>query len=85
MLAPVFCTSKKLAEVSRQIIVANAQEIAWALSSLSHADKSIKRPVFLLIVVCFMNRTQFWIIVNGYAFLFRSSFRMGVTGLKYCA
>lgn len=46
---------------------------------------SIKRPVFLLTVVCFMNRIQFWIIVNGYAFLFRSSFRMGVTGLKYCA
>lgn len=56
VLAPVFCTPKKLAEVSRQIIVANAQEIAWtpgssridghqgenitwALSSLSPADK----------------------------------------------
>lgn len=46
---------------------------------------SIKRPVFLLTVAVFMNRTQFWITVNGYAFLFRSSFRMGVTGLKYCA
>lgn len=46
---------------------------------------SIKRPVFLLTVAVFMNRTQFWITVSGYAFLFRSSFRMGVTGLKYCA
>ncbi|GCZ99236.1 hypothetical protein HmCmsJML137_02822 [Escherichia coli] len=46
---------------------------------------SIKRPVFLLTVAVFMNRTQFWITVNGYAFLFRSSFRTGVTGLKYCA
>lgn len=45
---------------------------------------SIKRPVFLLTVAVFMNRTQFWITVNGYAFLFRSSFRTGVTGLKYC-
>ncbi|HDW2446437.1 TPA: hypothetical protein RLU78_003544 [Escherichia coli] len=56
VLAPVFCTPKKLAEVSRQIIVANAQEIAWtpgssridghqaenitwAISSQSPADK----------------------------------------------
>lgn len=45
---------------------------------------SIKPPVFLLTVAVFMNRTQFWITVNGYAFLFRSSFRTGVTGLKYC-
>lgn len=29
---------------------------------------SIKRPVFLLTVAVFMNRTQFWITVNGYAF-----------------
>lgn len=105
VLAPVFCTPRKLAEVSREIIVASAQEIAWtpgssridghqaenitwAISSQSPADNmisSIKRPVFLLTVAVFMNRTQFWITVNGYAFLFRSSFRMGVTGLKYCA
>ncbi|EKQ6913092.1 hypothetical protein P6E27_005020 [Escherichia coli] len=56
VLAPVFCTPKKLAEVSRQIIVSGAQEIAWtpgssridghqaeniiwALSSQSPADK----------------------------------------------
>ena len=50
-----------------------------------NTNSSIKRPVFLLTVAVFMNRIQFWIIVNGYAFLFRSSFRMGVTGLKYCA
>ena len=105
VLAPVFCTPRKLAEVSREIIVASAQEIAWTPGS-SRIDghrrrispgrfhrsllpismiSSIKRPVFLLTVAVFMNRTQFWITVNGYAFLFRSSFRMGVTGLKYCA
>ncbi|EPA5504442.1 relaxase domain-containing protein, partial [Escherichia coli] len=56
VLAPVFCTPKKLAEVSREIIVASAQEIAWtpgssridghqaenitwAISSQSPADK----------------------------------------------
>ncbi|EMW0229977.1 hypothetical protein AADY61_004263 [Salmonella enterica] len=56
VLAPVFCTPKKLAEVSREIIVSGAQEIAWtpgssridahqeenitwALSSQSPADK----------------------------------------------
>ncbi|EKR7617787.1 hypothetical protein P9D50_005089 [Escherichia coli] len=33
VLAPVFCTPKKLAEVSRQIIVASAQEIAWTPGS----------------------------------------------------
>lgn len=102
VLAPVFCTPRKLAEVSREIIVASAQEIAWtpgssridghqaenitwAISSQISMISSIKRPVFLLTVAVFMNRTQFWITVNGYAFLFRSSFRMGVTGLKYCA
>lgn len=105
VLAPVFCTSKKLAEVSRQIIVANAQEIAWtpgnsridghqgenitwALSSLSHADK------YELI-----NKTSRVSPDSGLLYepdtvldhrervrlLFRSSFRMGVTGLKYCA
>ncbi len=106
VLAPVFCTPRKLAEVSGEIIVASAQEIAWTPGS-SRIDghqggeyhlgrfhrsllpismiSSIKRPVFLLTVAVFMNRTQFWITVNGYAFLFRSSFRMGVTGLKYCA
>lgn len=105
VLAPVFCTPRKLAEVSREIIVASAQEIAWTPGS-SRIDttrrrispgrfhrsllpismiSSIKRPVFLLTVAVFMNRTQFWITVNGYAFLFRSSFRTGVTGLKYCA
>ncbi len=105
VLAPVLCTPRKLAEVSREIIVASAQEIAWTpgssridghqakiLPGLFHRSllpismiSSIKRPVFLLTVAVFMNRTQFWITVNGYAFLFRSSFRMGVTGLKYCA
>ena len=105
VLAPVFCTPRKLAEVSREIIVASAQEIAWTpgssridgirakiLPGLCHRSllpismiSSIKRPVFLLTVAVFMNRTQFWITVNGYAFLFRSSFRTGVTGLKYCA
>ncbi len=105
VLAPVLCTPRKLAEVSREIIVASAQEIAWTPGS-SRIDghqgenitwfchrsllpismiSSIKRPVFLLTVAVFMNRTQFWITVNGYAFLFRSSFRTGVTGLKYCA
>ncbi|EPR9998576.1 TPA: hypothetical protein HHA95_005022, partial [Escherichia coli] len=56
VLAPVFCTPRKLAEVSREIIVASAQEIAWtpgssridghqaenitwAISSQSPADK----------------------------------------------
>lgn len=105
VLAPVLCTPRKLAEVSREIIVASAQEIAWTPGSsridghqgenipgLCHRSllpismiSSIKRPVFLLTVAVFMNRTQFWITVNGYAFLFRSSFRTGVTGLKYCA
>lgn len=105
VLAPVLCTPRKLAEVSREIIVASAQEIAWtpgssridghqgenitwSLSSQSPADKYDlinKTSVFLLTVAVFMNRTQFWITVNGYAFLFRSSFRTGVTGLKYCA
>lgn len=105
VLAPVFFTPRKLAEVSREIIVASAQEIAWTPgSSRMMATRrrispgrfhrsllpismisSIKRPVFLLTVAVFMNRTQFWITVSGYAFLFRSSFRMGVTGLKYCA
>ncbi|EMK8070129.1 hypothetical protein ACGW9C_005447, partial [Escherichia coli] len=33
VLAPVFCTPKKLAEVSRQIIVTSAQEIAWTPGS----------------------------------------------------
>ena len=104
VLAPVLCTPRKLAEVSREIIVASAQEIAWTpgrvvlmvirakiLPGLCHRSllpismiSSIKRPVFLLTVAVFMNRTQFWITVNGYAFLFRSSFRTGVTGLKYC-
>nr|UYM34379.1 hypothetical protein p201703316-2__00088 [Shigella sonnei] len=65
-----------------------AENITWrfhrSLLPISMIS-SIKRPVFLLTVAVFMNRTQFWITVNGYAFLFRSSFRMGVTGLKYCA
>ncbi|HHX8953464.1 TPA: hypothetical protein ACVQCR_005362, partial [Escherichia coli] len=56
VLAPVFCTPKKLAEVSREIIVSGAQEIVWtpgssridghqaenitwAISSQSPADK----------------------------------------------
>ncbi len=56
VLAPVFCTPKKLAEVSREIIVSGAHEIAWtpgssridghqaenitwAISSQSPADK----------------------------------------------
>ncbi len=89
VLAPVFCTPRKLAEVSGEIIVASAQEIAWTPGS-SRIDghqggrispgrfhrsllpismiSSIKRPVFLLTVAVFMNRTQFWITVNGYAF-----------------
>ncbi len=33
VLAPVFCTPKKLAEVSGEIIVASAQEIAWTPGS----------------------------------------------------
>ncbi|WP_198587335.1 hypothetical protein [Escherichia coli] len=33
VLAPVFCTPKKLAEVSREIIVASAQEIVWTPGS----------------------------------------------------
>ncbi|MDN1947258.1 hypothetical protein FCZ44_27650 [Escherichia coli] len=33
VLAPVFCTPRKLAEVSREIIVASAQEIAWTPGS----------------------------------------------------
>ncbi|HAM4813589.1 TPA: hypothetical protein IBX06_004871 [Escherichia coli] len=33
VLAPVFCTPKKLAEVSREIIVSGAQEIAWTPGS----------------------------------------------------
>lgn len=105
VLAPVFCTPKKLAEVSRQIIVTSAQEIAWtpgrAVLMVSRKKilpglcrhrlmpintiSSIKRPVFLLTVATFMNRARLWIIVNGYAFLFRSSFHTRVTGLKYCA
>lgn len=105
VLAPVFCTPKKLAEVSRRssypehrklsghrgavVLMATRRRISpgrfhRSLLPISMIS-SIKRPVFLLTVVCFMNRIQFWIIVNGYAFLFRSSFRMGVTGLKYCA
>ncbi|MDS1649013.1 hypothetical protein, partial [Escherichia coli] len=56
VLAPVFCTPRKLAEVSREIIVSGAQEIVWtpgssridghqaenitwAISSQSPADK----------------------------------------------
>ncbi|EEW5201772.1 hypothetical protein D3652_13675 [Escherichia coli] len=33
VLAPVLCTPRKLAEVSREIIVASAQEIAWTPGS----------------------------------------------------
>ncbi|QOE54510.1 hypothetical protein [Escherichia coli] len=33
VLAPVFCIPRKLAEVSREIIVASAQEIAWTPGS----------------------------------------------------
>ncbi|MBL1862715.1 hypothetical protein ELE63_30265 [Klebsiella pneumoniae] len=33
VLAPVFFTPRKLAEVSREIIVASAQEIAWTPGS----------------------------------------------------
>ncbi|HCQ6997589.1 TPA: hypothetical protein OL686_004490, partial [Escherichia coli] len=33
VLAPVFCTPKKLAEVSREIIVSGAHEIAWTPGS----------------------------------------------------
>ncbi len=105
VLAPVFCTPRKLAEVSRRsswrvrrklhgrrgvvVLMATRRRISpgrfhRSLLPISMIS-SIKRPVFLLTVAVFMNRTQFWITVNGYAFLFRSSFRMGVTGLKYCA
>lgn len=105
VLAPVFCTPRKLAEVSRRsswrvrrklhgrrgavVLMVTRRRISpgrfhRSLLPISMIS-SIKRPVFLLTVAVFMNRTQFWITVNGYAFLFRSSFRMGVTGLKYCA
>lgn len=105
VLAPVLCTPRKLAEVSRRSSWRVRRKLhgrrgavvlmvirAKILPGLCHRSllpismiSSIKRPVFLLTVVVFMNRTQFWITVNGYAFLFRSSFRTGVTGLKYCA
>lgn len=105
VLAPVLCTPRKLAEVSRRSSWRVRRKLhgrrgavvlmvirAKILPGLCHRSllpinmiSSIKRPVFLLTVAVFMNRTQFWITVNGYAFLFRSSFRTGVTGLKYCA
>lgn len=104
VLAPVLCTPRKLAEVSRRSSWRVRRKLhgrrgavvlmvirAKILPGLCHRSllpismiSSIKPPVFLLTVAVFMNRTQFWITVNGYAFLFRSSFRTGVTGLKYC-
>lgn len=63
------------------------ENITWSLSSQSPADKYDlinKTSRVSPDSGRFMNRTQFWITVNGYAFLFRSSFRTGVTGLKYC-
>ncbi|EFC8813760.1 hypothetical protein CR052_005117 [Escherichia coli] len=44
MLAPVFCTPKKLAEVSREIIVSGAQEIAWTPGS-SRIDGELEENI----------------------------------------
>ncbi len=50
MLAPVFCTPKKLAEVSREIIVSGAQEIAWTPGS-SRIDGELEEKYYLVSVV----------------------------------
>ncbi len=53
------------------LMATRAENITWAIHrSLLPISmiSSIKRPVFLLTVAVFMNRTQFWITVNGYAF-----------------